>query len=376
MKKNWKNWIFAAIIAAAVITVGFIGCGNDETTKTFTVTFDSDGGTSVASQTVNEGSKANKPTDPVKENDVGGLYLGTPPDYTLIGWFNGSTQWDFNSPVTSNMTLKAQWTTPVPIDLAEIERDNILYQTVSYIKVNRFGDEFTLLLENDLECLAMVAASSINLTIIGIGSERTIRSDTIIFNMGSCSLTLGKNIILNSSNLQYGSIYNGNPGTNLTMLAGSKITGEVGLSSMAAYGNTIITVNGGIITGKAWIMNAQLILSGNAEIGNLALQSGYGVGKIIISSDWSGSIGKLDMEGVYSIDYLKDSSGVGFQDKELIHAANGYTLTQADIARFPLGNFQSLKSVVDFTVVETQPISDTHKLELDTVNNVIKLVAK
>jgi len=370
------------ISAMAVITLVLIACGGNDP-KTFTVTFDADNGSTPTTQTVNEGSKVTEPTPPIKENDVCGLYLGIPADYTFIGWFNGNNTWDFNSQVTGNITLKAKWTTPIsiPIDLSEIEGDNILYKTISYIKDNGSDEEkYTLLLDHDLECLVWIPASSVNLTIIGIGSERTISSDDdpiFVLNTG-CDITLGKNIILNSSCI-YGSILTTNAVNYITMLDASKIIGEVGIGSMASDGNTIITMNGGVISGKAWIRNAQIILSGNTKIGSFALRSGYGTGKIIISPDWSGSIGSLNLEGGYPIDTLKGSgsTGCGFQDEVLIQAKSGYTLTQADITKFPLGNFQQEENL-PVGVPEEEPvsISNTHELELDTINNVIKLVAK
>ena len=72
-----------------------------EVVGTYTVTFDSNGGSSVASQTVKKGEKVKKPTDPTKEG------------FTFGNWFEDkvlATQYDFNTPVTSNFTLYASWT--------------------------------------------------------------------------------------------------------------------------------------------------------------------------------------------------------------------------------------------------------------------------
>ena len=66
-------------------------------TKTFTVTFNADGGSEVAAQTVEEGKSATKPDDPTKER------------FNFEGWFNGENLYDFASPVTSDLTLTAQW---------------------------------------------------------------------------------------------------------------------------------------------------------------------------------------------------------------------------------------------------------------------------
>jgi len=69
-----------------------------ETVKeNYTVSFNTDGGNDITSQTVLEGEKATKPTDPVKEG------------YKFNGWtLNGKT-YDFNSKVTKNITLVATW---------------------------------------------------------------------------------------------------------------------------------------------------------------------------------------------------------------------------------------------------------------------------
>ena len=66
----------------------------------FTVTFDSQGGSAVASQKVNKGGKAKRPGDPTR----GG--------YAFTGWYTdqGCTQkYDFDSTVTANKTIYAGW---------------------------------------------------------------------------------------------------------------------------------------------------------------------------------------------------------------------------------------------------------------------------
>lgn len=68
---------------------------------TYTVSFDTTGGTSVAGQTVIEGKTATKPADPTKE------------DYTFMGWYTDSaftTEYDFDTPVKADLTLFAGWT--------------------------------------------------------------------------------------------------------------------------------------------------------------------------------------------------------------------------------------------------------------------------
>ena len=62
-----------------------------------TVTFDSAGGSAVASQTITAGEKATKPADPTRSG------------YTFDGWYLDSTAFDFSKPVEEDTTLTAHW---------------------------------------------------------------------------------------------------------------------------------------------------------------------------------------------------------------------------------------------------------------------------
>ncbi len=68
--------------------------------KNYTVTFDSNGGSAVAPQTVQGHTNATQPNDPEKESCI------------FIGWYcsNGySRPYDFDTPVEHNLTLYAKW---------------------------------------------------------------------------------------------------------------------------------------------------------------------------------------------------------------------------------------------------------------------------
>ena len=62
----------------------------------YTVTFQSEGGSEVASQ-IRANTPADRPADPTKEG------------YTFIGWYNGESEWDFETPVTTGLILTAKW---------------------------------------------------------------------------------------------------------------------------------------------------------------------------------------------------------------------------------------------------------------------------
>jgi len=87
------------------------GCGCSR--REYTVTFNSNGGTSVESQTVSEGKQVDEPTVPTREG------------YTFEGWYLGlesDQKYDFKAEVTSNITLEAKWSKNV-VD-TEQEEDN------------------------------------------------------------------------------------------------------------------------------------------------------------------------------------------------------------------------------------------------------------
>ena len=66
----------------------------------YTVTFDSNGGSAVKAQTVRSGAKASRPADPTKSG------------YAFKGWYSDKAlakAFNFNSTVRSNLTLYAKW---------------------------------------------------------------------------------------------------------------------------------------------------------------------------------------------------------------------------------------------------------------------------
>ena len=72
----------------------------------YTVTFDTQGGTPVASQTVTENGTVTRPADPTRDG------------YTFKGWTLDGQPYDFGTPVTGNLTLTAVWeenTPPAPV---------------------------------------------------------------------------------------------------------------------------------------------------------------------------------------------------------------------------------------------------------------------
>lgn len=75
--------------------------------NTYTITYNTLGGTSVASQTVGEGEKFTKPTDPTKASTE---YK----EYQFGGWYldencSDGKEFNFDNNITSNITVYAKW---------------------------------------------------------------------------------------------------------------------------------------------------------------------------------------------------------------------------------------------------------------------------
>ena len=72
-----------------------------KTLEEYTITFDSQGGSEVAEQTVEEGGKIAKPENPILLNHI------------FNGWYSDeacTVAWDFDTVVSESMTLYAKWT--------------------------------------------------------------------------------------------------------------------------------------------------------------------------------------------------------------------------------------------------------------------------
>lgn len=122
MKKVF-TWILLLI---SIITL--IACTpvSSEETIYYTVTFDSVGGSEVQTQTIEKGKTATKPTHPTKEG------------YDFVYWFmdDFNVEFDFNTPITDNITLYAKWYSQMEFLDGINPRNDVYYQ----IFVRSFAD--------------------------------------------------------------------------------------------------------------------------------------------------------------------------------------------------------------------------------------------
>ena len=88
-------------ISGGVYYGGISGSGTVSGTY-HTVSFDTNGGSSVPTQWFVNTDKAPalQPADPTRENSI------------FMGWYNGDTRYDFNQPVTQDITLTAKFSNP------------------------------------------------------------------------------------------------------------------------------------------------------------------------------------------------------------------------------------------------------------------------
>ncbi len=100
-------------LGAELNNIGFVpALCLEQATPSYTVTFDTDtanGGSAVASQTVEYYQTATEPTQPTRTG------------YTFGGWYSNSgctTSFDFSKPITSNTTVYAKWTVNVGIHIS------------------------------------------------------------------------------------------------------------------------------------------------------------------------------------------------------------------------------------------------------------------
>lgn len=87
----------------------------------YTMTFDSNGGSSVNSQTVEPNGHATRPTNPTKEGYVFDYW------YIIDESTREESEYNFNSTINSNITLYAKWIC-VSFELGSEDADNFTYK--------------------------------------------------------------------------------------------------------------------------------------------------------------------------------------------------------------------------------------------------------
>lgn len=96
----------------------------EPTVTKYTVTFDSDGGSSVSKQTVVSGKTATKPSNPTRSG------------YTFKGWYLNGAEYNFPSKVTKNITLTAKWEKNKVVSYVTEDLGGVVGQIKIYVTVD------------------------------------------------------------------------------------------------------------------------------------------------------------------------------------------------------------------------------------------------
>lgn len=110
---NGSQWDFHSVIIKNITLTA-----RWSKVETYVVTFNSDGGSLVDSQTVNVNETISYPEEPIKDGCV------------FLGWYYNNQEWDYNTPITSNITLVARWGIIVP------ERHAVVFYTDTFVHYN------------------------------------------------------------------------------------------------------------------------------------------------------------------------------------------------------------------------------------------------
>lgn len=102
LSRLWRICVLFCLLSA--LAVSSVACKkpteNTPQAVYYTVTFDSNGGSEIASKRILSGEKIPEPELPEKEG------------YLFVCWMNGGTKWDFSlHTVSSDLTLQASWVT-------------------------------------------------------------------------------------------------------------------------------------------------------------------------------------------------------------------------------------------------------------------------
>ena len=135
-----KTINFAANSAGRCMINTIVFYSSGSTTEYVTAKFDSQGGTSVSTKSVEKGTAIEKPTDPTRAG------------YEFVGWFTEADEtFDFSTPITTDITLYAKWKEISWYNYSLLETNaslNISYSTKSSVSSVKYFEKVTEALED------------------------------------------------------------------------------------------------------------------------------------------------------------------------------------------------------------------------------------
>ncbi len=140
MNKTFRRR-FSFAILSLIMVFTLIACNPTEDPEdpedpvTYTVTFNSNGGSNVNAQTVEENETASKPSDPTLEG------------YTFEYWYldDETVEFDFTTEIVANITLNAFWREVEPDGPTDLE---LIEEDINAIVADLYASDFELNLPN------------------------------------------------------------------------------------------------------------------------------------------------------------------------------------------------------------------------------------
>ena len=204
----------------------------------YIVSFETNGGTAVPDQVVVQGDKV-QPVETTKAFEGGlpaGLYQGVQDPEAAASVFDGwytdaefANAYDFETPVTDNLTLYAKWIDPVAVDLAEVNGDDVLTKVQNYMNGLAETAKYTWIVDADYAVSETAADKSTVLWYNSVGELYIVGKGKEI------NFTSTKNVKF--FQIQMGHIYLGN---NMSV----KVTGEVNVQPFALEGGSLTLLAG------------------------------------------------------------------------------------------------------------------------------------
>jgi len=393
MRKSFRKIpLLLAVCGLAFALTGCGGSGSPAGTPTFTVTFDSAGGSPVASQRVSEGGRVTAPAVPRWAEMPTTAGLWSEPDF--VWRQENDTVWDFQTPVTRNITLTGTWGDTELSLIAEIAANDVV---AAVTHANTHPGAFILAIDDDVTSgQNLMRTGNTKLTIIGIGQPREIRFTTTsnsqrLFDVGpasgtdtTISLTLGNNITLVGRDGNTNALVRVWNGARLYMYDSSRITGHTntreggvdgsGAAVQVRYNGTF-TMRGGIITGNRSthtgpgtslvggvnVHNTGIFnmeggeITGNHRLGDIPADltfTGVGVASlsgtaavtrlilnaatshITIGSDWTGNVRHIDLRVGGATTSATVNAWINPDNNTVLQAAASQNLPAGTLARF------------------------------------------
>lgn len=271
MKNKFIKILLSCFFALTIGTL-LVSCGNEENSNdkgnenlpiddkesegqvtpvapvsSYTIRFDSDGGSDVKSISVNKNTRATAPADPKKDGKA------------FAGWYLNDQLFNFDTPITDNITLKAKWE-GTSVSLGGII-GNSTSNNATFIYRDSYFENASNVFNKDL-AMFMFGAS--------VSNDGTDKSSTYFTDLGFEKATVYPNAKADYQDIYY----------------------TIAEKNITDYKLIVVSVRG-VGYGAEW--------SGNFEVGNANNHTGFTNAKEIVLNGLKNYISSINYSGNYKI---------------------------------------------------------------------------